>query len=70
MELKDTSVKRDFTIINLGGLKMEERKEVNEVNVRIRFDTAFLLGLGLALGMLVVFLIPWIIIMIVVALGA
>jgi hypothetical protein len=49
---------------------MEERKEVNEVNIKIRFDTAFLLGLGLALGMLVVFLIPWIIIMAVIAAGA
>ncbi|MBA7632446.1 hypothetical protein ES703_39992 [subsurface metagenome] len=49
---------------------MEERKEVNEVNIRIRFDTAFLLGLGLALGMLVIFLIPWIIIMVVVAVGS
>jgi len=49
---------------------MEERKEVSEVNIRIRFDTAFLLGLGLALGMLVIFLIPWIIIMVVVAVGS
>ena len=49
---------------------MEERKEVTEVNIRIRFDTAFIIGLGLALGMLVTFLIPWIIIMVVVAAGA
>ena len=49
---------------------MEERKEVNEINIKIGFDTAFLLGLGLALGMLVTFLIPWIIIIVVVAAGA
>ena len=49
---------------------MEEQKGANEVNIRIRFDTAFILGLGLALGMLVAFLIPWIIIVIVIAFGA
>jgi hypothetical protein len=64
------AVDRDFAEIRPRGFAMEERKEVNEVNIRIRFDTAFFLGLGLALGMLVAFLIPWIIMVVVIVAGA
>jgi len=62
-------VEINLPVVQLKGVKMEERKEVNEVDIKIRFDTAFLLGLGVALGMLVAFLIPWIIMMVVIAAG-